>query len=234
MAAVTGSHVVASATSTAEAMRAGLQVGLGRTVSEHTVVELLTMLGLDACSSTDGCALDRSTMAAALAAVKIGAADGLDPKSFVTVSDSAALVKPEQNSDGTSKALREHADVAATMQPAGTPSLSDGSVGSKTDITDSETKEGWLLAFSALDVQDRGHVTRDDLMTEIASGTLADCFPLISDDELGRVDDLFAAVFGNNSYVTATGWSSAWDRLPVSIRRDVVGVLADKANLRWT
>ena len=232
MAAVAGSHV-GSATSTAEAMRTGLQVGLGRTVSEHTVLDLLTLLGLDICSSTDGCALDRSTMAAALAAVKIGAADGLGPKPFATVSESAAL-QPKQNSDGTSKALREHADVAAMIQPAGTPSISDGSVGSKTDVTDSETKEGWLLAFSALDAQDRGHVTRDDLMSEIASGTLTDCFPLISDVELGRVDELFAAVFGNNPSVTATGWSSAWDRLPDSIRRDVVGALAEKANLRWT
>jgi hypothetical protein len=234
MSAVASSCVSGSETSTAVAMRAGLQVGLGRTVSEHTVVELLSMLGLDTCSSVDGYSLDRSTMAAALAAVKLGAADGLGPQPLAAATESTSLAQPKQDSDGTSKALREDADVAAMKQPTAASSLADVTLGSTTGVTDSETKENWLLAFSALDAQDRGRVTRDDLMSEIASGALADCFPLGSDEELSRVDDLFAAIYGDNEYVTATEWSSAWKRLPDSVRRDVVGVLAEKANLRWT
>lgn len=234
MTAVANSYGSASETSTVVAMRAGLQVGLGRTVSEQTVVELLSMLGLDTCSSADGSALDRSTMAAALAAINLGATDSLVPQPFAAVTETTAQAQAKQDSEFTSKALGEDADVGAMKATATTPSQADDSLGSTADVTDSETKENWLLAFSALDAQDRGHVTRDDLMSEIASGTLADCFPLGSDEELGRVDDLFAAVFGESASVTAIEWSSSWKRLPDSIRCDVVGVLAKKANLRWT
>ena len=131
--------------------------------------------------------------------------------------------------------LHEDADVKVAMPAASMPSLTDASLGSTANLTTgSVLQENWLLAFSAVDEKDRGRVTRDDLMRAIASGALTQCFPLGCDEELSRVDDLFAAVFGESASVTATEWSCAWSRLPESVRRNMGVLLADKQGMRWS
>lgn len=223
MAAVASSHASAPAPSTEVVLRAGLQAGLGQTVAEQTVMELLSMLGLD--SSAD---LDRSTLAAALAAVNLGAA----AESLNAVKGLTPSVPHEQVLNG--QAICVEADGLTGAHAAATPVLEEASFGPKIDESKCVPKESWLLGFSAVDEQDRGRVTQDDFLRAIASGTLADCFPLGSDEELSRVDDLFAAVFGEKAYVTATEWSAAWERVSDSVQKDLVAVFAERVDTRWS
>jgi hypothetical protein len=104
----------------------------------------------------------------------------------------------------------------------------------KASVAESAAKESWLLVFSEVDKSDRGCITRDDLLHAIAGGSLADCFPLGSDVELARVDEVFAAVFRRHARaVTAVEWCAAWERLSESVRRDIAGLLAAKSDLQW-
>lgn len=217
LAAVAGSPTLAEEPSTLVRMRAGLEAGLGRSVAEQTVVELLSMLGLD--SSAGGSEVDRPTMAAALAAVNLGAGETVGAAETLpgTVAAGSPSTRPEQ------------------QQPGGTvsPPLAANEA-PKASVAESAAKESWLLVFSEVDKSDRGCITRDDLLHAIAGGSLADCFPLGSDVELARVDEVFAAVFRRHARaVTAVEWCAAWERLSESVRRDIAGLLAAKSDLQW-
>ena len=219
LAAVADSRALAEEPSAPVLMRAGLEAGLGRTVAEHTAAEVLSMLGLD--SSAGGSAVDRPTMAAALAAVNLGAGENMGAAEalLVTVTTDSVSTRPEQQQ-------REHSPGTALTKPlaAQVPTAPTASTAA------SATKETWLLMFSEVDKSDRGCITRDDLLHAIASGSLAHCFPLDSEMGLARVDEVFAAIFRQHARVTAVEWCAAWERLSERVRRD----LATKMDLQWT
>jgi len=129
-------------TAAAAGLRKALEAGLGRTVPEATVSELQIMFGLDGSDGLSSLA-DRGMLAAALSAVNLGLGSP-------TAADGASTATGAAGGGGDGLTL---------------------GAGQGEGAEEGVTAESWLMAFSQLDVDDRGVVTCEDLLRAFVTTT---------------------------------------------------------------